>query len=129
LGKRGYFVAFFTSCSTVFDVLATKLRSPAYTAVTPAVPGGRVEVEKLAEPPLSVPVPSTVLPFMNETASPFGGAPSLEVTTAVKVTAWPRVEGFGEDVSVVAVEAADGFTSNTVPKKAGMPGPPLSVVP
>lgn len=40
------------------------------TAVTVVVPTLSVEVVKLAEPPLNVPVPSTVFPFMKETVSP-----------------------------------------------------------
>ena len=85
----GYSPAFFTTCFTAFDVLPAKLESPPYTALTVVVPTLSVEVVKLAEPPLNAPVPSTVLPFMNDTVSPFGGAPMLEVTTAVKVTAFP----------------------------------------
>ncbi len=46
------------------------------------------EVVKLAEPLLNVPVPNTVVPFINETISPSGGAPPLEVTPAVKVAAY-----------------------------------------
>jgi hypothetical protein len=80
---------FVTTCSTTFDVLAAKFWSPPYAAVIAWVPFGSVEIVKLAEPPLNVPVPSTVLPFMNEIVSPSGGAHALEVTTAVKVTAWP----------------------------------------
>src|SRR2546425_7776970 len=33
------------------------------------------------------------------------GTPVVELTVAVNVTAWPKVEGVGEDVSVVAVSA------------------------
>jgi hypothetical protein len=48
------------------------------------VPAGSVEVLKLAEPPLRVPVPHVVEPFRKVTVSPFGGA---GVTTTVNVTA------------------------------------------
>ena len=71
--------------------------------MTDVVPTGSVDVVKLAVPPLSVPVPNNVVPFINETASPFGGAPALEPTTAVNVTASPDVDGFGVDESVVVV--------------------------
>ena len=54
------------------------------------------------------PVPSTVLPFINETVSPFGGAPSLELTTAVKVTVCPSADGFGLEVRVVVVGTVVG---------------------
>src|SRR5271155_963365 len=97
------FAASFTTCFTAFDVLPAKFESPAYTAVTTFVPTGSVEVVKLAEPPLNNPAPRTVLPFMNETVSPSGGVPSLDVTAAVKVMACPCVDGFEEDVSVVVV--------------------------
>ena len=69
------------------------------------VPTGNVEVVKVAMPPLKAPVPSTVVPSLNVTVSPSGGEPSLEVTTAVKVTACPYVDGFGQDESEVAVAA------------------------
>ncbi len=95
-----------TTCFTAFEVLAPKFESPAYTALMEMVPTGSVDVTKVAVPPLSDPVPSTVLAFMNETASPSGGAPRADVTVAEKVTASPYVDGFGEDESVVAVAAA-----------------------
>jgi hypothetical protein len=76
---------------------------PPYTAVTDVEPFGSEEVIKVAEPPLSVPVPNTVVPLSNETVSPSGGAPALERTVAVKVTSWPEVDGFGDDASVVVV--------------------------
>jgi hypothetical protein len=53
------------------------------------VPTLSAEVAKLAEPPLNVPVPSTAVPFFNVTVSPSGGAPMVDVTVAVKVTACP----------------------------------------
>src|SRR5271157_1387248 len=71
------------------DVLPANFESPPYTASIALVPTGNAEVVKLAEPPLNVPVPSTVVPFINVTVSPLGGAPALEVTAAVKVTACP----------------------------------------
>lgn len=82
-------VALLTTWLTGFEVLAAKFESPAYTALIELVPTFRVEVEKLAEPPLKVPVPSAVVPFINVTVSPFGGVPALEETTAVKVTDCP----------------------------------------
>jgi hypothetical protein len=82
-------VALLTTWFTGFDVLPANIESPPYTAAIALVPTGRVEVVKLAEPPLNVPVPHTVLPVMNETVSPFGGAPRLEVTAAVKITFSP----------------------------------------
>jgi hypothetical protein len=106
---------FFTTSFTLFEVLDTKFKSPPYTASTDDVPSGNDEVVKLASPPLNVPVPSTVVPFMKLTDSPSGGAPVLELTVAVKVTASPEMEGFGEAVRVVVVPSPDGFISNTAP--------------
>lgn len=60
-------VAFFTTWFTSFDVLPTKFESPPYTAFTAAVPTLSVEVTKLADPPLNVPVPNTAFPFMKDT--------------------------------------------------------------
>jgi hypothetical protein len=42
---------------------------------------------------------------LNVTISPSGGGPILEVTVAVKITDCPKVDGFGDDVSVVVVAA------------------------
>jgi hypothetical protein len=45
-----------------------------------------------------------VLPFLNVTTSPFGGAVPVElIVAAVKVIACPRLLGFAEDVIVVVV--------------------------
>jgi hypothetical protein len=83
-------VAWVTTCFTTLDVLLAKFESPLYTALMLSVPPVvSVEVVKLAEPPLNAPVPRSFVPCMNITISPSGGAPSEEVTTAVKVTACP----------------------------------------
>lgn len=62
-----------------------RFESPPYTALIAFVPEGNVAVVKLAEPPLNVPVPNTVVPFMNEMVSPSGA----RVIIAVKITASP----------------------------------------
>lgn len=98
--------AMFTTWDTGLDVLLTKFVSPAYTAVIEDVPKGRAEVMRLAVPPLNVPVPSNVVPCMNETVSPFGGVTSPEVTWAVNVTGCPYTDGFAEEASVVVVPGA-----------------------
>ena len=87
--KRPYCGALFTTCFTAFDLLAAKFESPPYTAVIKWVPTLSEEVEKLAEPPLNAPVANNVLPYINDTISPSGGAPRTEATAAVKVTACP----------------------------------------
>ena len=80
-------VALLTTCFNAFDVPAANFESPPYTAATAVVPTLSAEVMKLADPALNVPVPSTVVPFLNVTVSPSGGAPILELTFAVKTTA------------------------------------------
>ncbi len=78
-----------TTWLTAVDVLPARFASPPYTALIELVPTAKVESVKFAEPPLNVPVPSTVVPFIKETVCPFGGAPELEVTFAVKITDCP----------------------------------------
>ena len=75
-----------TTWLTTFDVLPAYVESPLYLALMLNVPAASVEVLKLAEPLLRLPVPNVVEPFRNATVSPSGGA---GVTTAVKVTACP----------------------------------------
>jgi hypothetical protein len=69
------------------------------------LPADNDEVVRAATPPLKAPVPRTADPFLKVTISPFGGVPEDELTVALKVTAWPTVDGFSEEVRVVAVEA------------------------
>ena len=96
-------VAFPTTCQNTFDVLPPKFESPPYIAVIGLLPIGSAEVVTLAEPLLNAPVPNIVVFSMNVTVSPSGGAPKPGVTAAVKVTACPGLDGFGEDESIVAV--------------------------
>ena len=63
-------------------------------------PTASVEVENVAWPALSVPVPSVVVPSRNVTEPV--GVPTA-VTVAVKVTACPAVEGFSEEATAVVV--------------------------
>jgi hypothetical protein len=62
--------------------------SPLYEAVTTRFPASSDEVERLAPPPLIVPVPSTVAPVLKETDWPSSVGPEV-VSVAVKVTVWP----------------------------------------
>ena len=60
------------------------------------------EIEKIAVPPLSVPVPSVVLPSLNVTVPvgvPLAGATAAIV--AVNVTDCPKTEGLAEEVTAV----------------------------
>ena len=79
-------LALVTTLLSAVEVLGSKCTSPLYVAINLVVPTGSEEISKLAEPPPSVPVPSTVVPTMNDTVSPSGGAGE---TTAVKVTVAP----------------------------------------
>ena len=64
-------------------------------------PKARADVENVATPPLSVPVPSVVAPSRNVTMPV--GVPPVPVTVAVKVTDWLTVEGLTDEVSAVVL--------------------------
>jgi hypothetical protein len=64
-------------------------------------PAASVEVAKLAPPPLSVPVPSVVLPSLKVTVP----VAAEGETVAVKVTEEPNVDGFAEEASATVVLA------------------------
>src|SRR5208282_4927136 len=100
--------ALLTTWLTAFDLLPRNFESPPYTALIESVPAGSAEVVKLAKPPLNASVPNAVTPSINVTDSPSAGAPTLEVTTAVKVAACPQLDGFGADESVVVVGVSVG---------------------
>ena len=68
-------------------------------------PTVRVEVEKVATPATSVPLPTCIVPSKNVTL-PVGVRLLLPVIVAVNVTLWPAVAGFRLLVRVVAVVAA-----------------------
>ena len=67
------------------------------------VPTESDEVVKVAWPPLSVAVPIVRNPSTNVTVPVGAGAPCGAETVAVSVTAWPLVDGFGDDESRVDV--------------------------
>ena len=77
----------------------------------PWVPTASADVVNVACPKASMATgaPRSVPPSVNVTVPvvagpPFAG-PLVMVTVAVNVTVWPKVEGFGDDVSVVALSA------------------------
>ena len=71
------------------------------------VPLGRVESEKVATPPLRVPVPNIFVPCSKVMVSPLGGAPMLELTVAENCTVWPKLDCVGwEEVTTVVVAAS-----------------------
>lgn len=61
-------------------------------------------MENVACPALSVPVPMFVVPSRNAIV-PVSVPAEVLVTVAVKVTAWPVVDGFNEEDRVVVVAA------------------------
>jgi hypothetical protein len=69
------------------------------------MPAVNDEVVSDATPELKAAVPRVADPFLKVTISPFGGVPEDELTVALKVIAWPTVDGFSEDVSAVVVKA------------------------
>jgi hypothetical protein len=72
--------------------------------VIECVPAERLEVEKVATPlALSAGAPRGVLPSKNVTVPVGVPVPEVGATVAVKVTVCPRGEGFGVEVSEVAV--------------------------
>src|SRR6185436_15181782 len=63
-------------------------------------------VVSVATPALSVTVPNGELPSLNVIVPLGVPAPgAVAVTVAVKVTVWPKTDGFGVEASVVAVLA------------------------
>ena len=63
-------------------------------------------MENVAFPLLSVPVPNTVVPFLNVTV-PVGVPPpgATAATVAVNATDWPNTDGLCEETTVVKLAA------------------------
>ncbi len=97
--------AWFTTWLSTGEVLAEKLMFPLYTALMEAMPVTRLALVRVATPFASVALPRDVLPFSNVTVPV--GVPDDEVTVAVKVTDWPKVAGFKDDVRAVVVMAGE----------------------
>lgn len=66
------------------------------------LPTARVLVANLATPALRVEVPIFVVPFLKVTV-PVGVPENVGCTVAVRVTNWPKADGFGDAVSPVVV--------------------------
>ena len=96
----------FTICVIAGDVLGALLALPLYVAVILCDPVVNVAVVKVAVVPFNVPDPILVAPSKNVTVPV--GVPDAVVTVAVKVTLWPNVEGFKDEVIVVVVVAGGG---------------------
>jgi hypothetical protein len=101
----------FTTCCTVFDVdpAQSSVSLGANAAVTEWFPANRSDVVNLATPDSIAAVSSAVLPSLNVTV-PAVQAAADEVTVAVNVTDWPKVDGLADELSDVAVLAL--FTSS-----------------
>jgi hypothetical protein len=96
-----------TVCVTPVEVLAESFPLPWYAAVIVWLARDNELVDKLAAPFDSETVPIVLEPSLNTTLPvgvPAPGANAL--TVALKVTAWPKFEGFGVAVSTDDVDAA-----------------------
>ncbi len=86
----------------------------------------RLEVVRLALPLLKVTLPSELEPSLKVTVPvgvPLPGAPAE--TVAVKVTDWPKTDGFADDVTEVPVASLVTVSvriDDTMPVK--LPSPP-----
>ena len=69
--------------------------------MTECAPTANVETASDADPPPIVAVPSAVVPSRNCTIP----VPVAGDTVAVKVTDWPTVDGFKDEVNVVVLAA------------------------
>ena len=89
-------------------VLATKLVSPAYSAVMLVILTASEVMAKVAIPlPFKALVPMMTPALLKVTVPPAVPAPgAVAATVAVKVTDCPKSEGFTEDVNAVVVGAA-----------------------
>jgi hypothetical protein len=67
------------------------------------VPTAKAAVEKVTLPAVKVPVPRVVVPPSRKVTVPVGVPGDELVTVAVKVTLWPKSDGFSDEVSVVVV--------------------------
>ena len=78
------------------------------------MPAPSAEVDTVATPPLSVPVPIGLPPSKNVTVPVGVPAPGATgETVAVNVTDWPNTEGFCDEVTAVVVSAL--FTTCGLP--------------
>src|SRR5258708_24916868 len=94
-----------TTCVTRFDVLAAKLVSPPYCAVTATDQMFSEEILRVATPlAFSVPAPMDV-PLPRNVTAPVAVPAAGFLTVAVKVTDCPTVEGFGEETRAVTVRS------------------------
>jgi hypothetical protein len=94
--------ALLTVCDSGDELLEVKFASPLYDAVMECGPTARDAVVSVAIPEASRDPEPRVVELSENVTVPVG-APPGEVTVAVKVTAWPKTDGFAEERSVVVV--------------------------
>jgi len=90
------------------------LPSSLYTARIEWLPTDNDAITRLADPPASFAVPIVVPPSWKVTLPvgvPAPGATGL--TVATRVTDWPNLDGFGDETTVVAVDACVTIFSTT----------------
>jgi hypothetical protein len=103
---RAVVVTAWPTVSVAVPLLVVKLVSPPYEAVIVSLPTDRVVVLNVATPPLSVPVPSVVLPSVKVTVPVGVPAPGeLALTVAVTVSDWPETAEAGEMPTAVVLAA------------------------
>ena len=90
------------------------------------VPTARLEVEKVAMPPLSVPVPRVAVPSWKVTVPVGVPAPGVFTpTVAVNVTLWPKTEGLvAEETLVVVASVFTDWLRAPEPLAASLVSPP-----
>jgi hypothetical protein len=101
-----------TTCGAAesFPLLLSQPFVPVKAAVTVWLPAASADVLKDACPAASTAtlLARVVAPSVNVTEPV--GVPLAPLTVAVNVTAWPTVEGLGDEVSAVVVELGDPVT-------------------
>jgi hypothetical protein len=86
------------------DALLLKLLSPLYDTVIVWLPAVRFAVDIDAVPEAKLAVPNVVAESRNVTV-PVAVPVNWGVTVAVKVTVWPKIDGFNELVTALALVA------------------------
>jgi hypothetical protein len=97
-------VASFTVCVMADDALLMKLLSPPYETVIVWLPAESVAAEIEAVPEVRLAVPNVVAESRKVTV-PVGVPVNCGVTVAVKVTVWPKIDGFNELVTALELVA------------------------
>src|SRR5688572_2613412 len=97
------------------DVLPAKSASPEYTAVMLCTPSASEDVDSVAEPAVrGTGEPKFPTPSRNCTCPVGVPGPDAGETVAVSVTVSPKVDGFGDEDTVVTDAAAPQLLSRIV---------------